>query len=307
MDVGATRPAAHRVGTGVRRLLLVLAVLVVPLAGCASEWTDQEPRSATHDVPAGYRVWSYHGVSLDVPEDAAPDHGPWCSPGLPSEGALVVPLADYGAVNCPAQVGGRSETAPPRPSDVVTVVLTVLGGRPDLGLPDPRYVDEPDAGVTVAVSGPADRVSTIVGSVRLAAQDDDGCDAELDPSVAPSNVASDSIVPADVGAVSVCEYAPVHDDGSGPLWLVGSTALDDDRVASVTALLRAAPTIEGGAVTDDPFGPVLRLRIRGGDGNIRTLQAVTNIQPEPVTDGHRTVGVDLGGTAGGIPTPFDVS
>ena len=72
-------------------------------------------------------------------------------------------------------------------------------------------------------------------------------------------------------------------------------------------LIRASPTVgagdaEPGDTEPGEFGPVLRLLVLDEDGNTRTLQALSNLTPQPVTDGRVTVDLD-GDTYPAVPTP----
>ena len=268
--------------------------------------TDQEPPRPGHVAPDGWHGIGFHGVSLDVPDTVTLSDGLTCG-WLPTTGDLVLPVFRAGALSCPAAVA----TAPPapRPDTVLTVVLTETG-TPAQGMPAgsrERVLDA--AGVTVTATGPSSTVDTVLASARVTPRDDHGCDARIDPAVAPRPLDPDGtdLLPVPTSAMVVCEYGRTGDASTSPCWLVASRELPGDVVDEVDGRLRTAPrTTSGSPVTPTPPGPVLRLLVRGDDGNTRVLQVLTNTFPQPTTDGNLTV--DVGPTAGGdfspLPTPF---
>lgn len=286
---------------------LLAAALLTGCAGRADGPTDQEPRSTRHQPADGWHSVSYHGISVDVPDGATLTRAPDCGFGLPADGMLVVPLFDAGASSCPAQIGGR-ETAAPRPTTVLTVVLGTFGVDPAAFVTSGRHEDVVDVGARVTANGPTELVDGVLASIRITPQDHHGCADRIDPNVAPRNTDSPdgTLLPVATSRIVVCEYGDAEtrgtDEPAGKFWLVASEELGDDATTTLDDLLRSAPPVDAADSEPGAFGPVLRLLVVGTDGNTRTLQALSNLMPQPVTDGKLTVGVDSSSYPV-VPTP----
>jgi hypothetical protein len=232
----------------------------------------------TAAVPAGYKLVSYDGIELAVPDDLPVTHSP-CAPPVDA-----VFAATGGVYSCPAHSPGQSTPLP----------ATAIGVWLGPSAPDGKVATthEPTghrtvAGVPVTVTAPTQaQVDTILDSIRTVTVDDLGCPARpasISPSGQPSSA---TLVQAGPSSAVVCEFSPVGPYGG--YRQVGSYRLAASKLAGLVTTLDALPEH---AARNTGAGPSEYdwVVFAYPDGRTRTVGVQMTASPSYITDGNRTV------------------
>jgi len=241
--------------------MVVAAVSLAALAGCAADDATPEPRAATEApaarqesavLPVGWRWESFGGVEVGVPGDWGWDNGSqrlgqWCvddrrsGPPPPAVGRPGL----SSMVGCP-----EAEPGAPDPSTLVaeTGVIVAFDWALD-DTPPPEAAGDQEVRrigqVDIRVNARPALRERILATAHPVDVDAHGCASELPSGFvvgAPPVAGADVSTLVGVTALAACRYTvPLPDVAGAMPRLLSSTQLVDDPAADAVAAIAAAP------------------------------------------------------------------